>query len=88
MGLFDWLSERRRNKENEREIQRLQARREAVIRSGAYSERDGLLVCPHCGYHLTREEIEAERERTKGLPADFNPRDFFQCPVCERALNY
>jgi len=90
MGLLDWLYARKRDKENLDEYRRLQANREAVIASGNYSERDGLLVCPHCGYRLSQEDIEDNRRKGSGLPEGLgiNPKDLFQCPACHRVLNY
>jgi hypothetical protein len=88
MGLLDLLYERQRARVNEEEFQSLLDRREAMIRSGLYSGTDGLLACPHCGHALSEEDIAENRRRTSGLPADVNPRDFFQCPVCRRALNF
>jgi len=88
MGLLDWLYEKKRRRENLEEFQRLLENRDAVIKSGDYSERDGLLVCPHCGYRLSQQDIEDNRRTCSGLPQGFNSRDFFQCPNCERLLNY
>ena len=88
MGLFDRLHKRKRNKENLEELRRLQQNRNFVIKAGGYSERDGLTTCPHCGYKLSQQDIEENRRRCNGLPEGSNPKDFFQCPVCERLLNF
>jgi uncharacterized protein with PIN domain len=88
MGLFDRLFERKRNKDVLEEFQRMQERRDGVINSGNYSERDGLTVCPHCGYKLSQQDIEENRRRCSGLPEGLNPKDFFECPACRRVLNY
>lgn len=79
--------DRKQARRNWEELQRLQKSAGDLIAAGHYTEHDGLGVCPHCGYRLSRADHEENRAMASGLPDGFSPRDFAQCPACERVLN-
>jgi len=83
MRLLDWLFERKRVRESLREDQRLIDARNAVIESGNDFERDGLLVCPHCGYKVSQQDVDENRRMFSGLPEALTRRAFSSVPSAD-----